>query len=237
MSDEPTHSPGKATRKTGRDLVLLAERFRDAFGLVLLLLVLTFVLTSLMDFSGWSAVVISSVGGASGVIGIASADAGVGAVRWAAALGLVSVGLSIAAELADEPKLLAPSVLVQAVILVWAAGAVLRDVIHESDVTFRTILGAVSVYLILGMLFALVYVAIDRLQSGDFFGHPPQTGDYIFFSYTTLSTTGFGDLVPQGQPGRMIAGLEMLTGQIFVVTLVAALVSLWRPRGRREVSK
>ena len=44
-----------------------------------------------------------------------------------------------------------------------------------------------------------------------------------------LTTTGYGNLVPAGQPGKMFAGLEMLMGQIFLVTLVAGLVSLWRP--------
>ena len=66
----------------------------------------------------------------------------------------------------------------------------------------------------------------------------PAGSDFLFFSYTTLTTTGYGNLVPGGQPGRMIAGLEMMIGQIFLVTLVAGLVSLWRPgegmRRRRE---
>ena len=67
---------------------------------------------------------------------------------------------------------------------------------------------------------------------------PPQGSDFLFFSYTTLTTTGYGNLVPAGQLGRMVSGLEMMIGQIFLVTLVAGLVSLWRPgealRRRRE---
>ena len=53
--------------------------------------------------------------------------------------------------------------------------------------------------------------------------------DFLFFSFTTLTTTGYGNLVPAGQPGKMFSGFEMLMGQIFLVTLVAGLVSLWRP--------
>ena len=72
---------------------------------------------------------------------------------------------------------------------------------------------------------------IDRIQSGAFFegAAHPAARDFLFFSYTTLTTTGYGNLVPGGQPGRMISGLEMMIGQIFLVTLVAGLVSLWRP--------
>jgi hypothetical protein len=69
------------------------------------------------------------------------------------------------------------------------------------------------------------------VQSTPFFGTGVSLdhGDILFFSFTTLTTTGYGNLVPAGQPGRMFAGLEMLMGQIFLVTLVAGLVSLWRP--------
>ena len=119
-----------------------------------------------------------------------------------------------------------------------ANGFVLRTVISESRVNFRTILGAISVYLIFGLQFTSLYVAIDRLQDGPFFqgGGGSETGDFIFFSFTTLTTTGYGNLIPGGQPGKMFAGLEMLLGQIFLVTLIAGLVTLWRPRRRSAVA-
>ena len=123
-------------------------------------------------------------------------------------------------------------------ILLLAAGAILRTVLTETEVGFRTILGAISVYTILGLLFSFLYAAMDRVQSAPFFGTGVSVngGDFLFFSFTTLTTTGYGNLVPAGQPGKMFAGLEMLMGQIFLVTLVAGLVSLWRPgllaRGR-----
>ncbi len=121
--------------------------------------------------------------------------------------------------------------------------AVLRRVVTSAtDVGMRTILGAISVYAVLGILFTSIYATVDRLQGGQFFSEVahPHGSDFLFFSYTTLTTTGYGNLVPAGQPGRMISGLEMMIGQIFLVTLVAGLVSLWRPgealRRRREKS-
>ena len=119
-------------------------------------------------------------------------------------------------------------------LLAVAMGAVLRRVIANAGADSRTILGAISVYTVFGLLFTFLYAFIARVQSGPFFEGHPGTGDsdFIFFSYTTLTTTGFGDLVPGGQPGRMLAGLEMMIGQIFLVTLVAGLVSLWRPGER-----
>ena len=101
---------------------------------------------------------------------------------------------------------------------------------RPDTVSSRTILGAISVYTALGILFTWAYGLIDRIEGGGFFGQvPTEGGDFLFFSYTTLTTTGYGNLVPVGQVGRMISGLEMMLGQVFLVTLVAGLVSLWRP--------
>ena len=118
--------------------------------------------------------------------------------------------------------------------------AVLIRVVTAAEVNARTILGAISVYTVLGLLFGFAYEAIARVQGTPFFEGTPHIhhGDYLFFSYTTLTTTGYGDLVPGGQPGEMIATFEMLIGQIFLVTLVAGLVAVWRPgtglKERRE---
>ena len=51
----------------------------------------------------------------------------------------------------------------------------------------------------------------------------------LFFSFTTLTTTGYGNLVPAGNPGQTLAVLEMLIGQLFLVTAVAKVVNAWRP--------
>ena len=121
--------------------------------------------------------------------------------------------------------------MIQISLLALAMGAVLLRVVTTAEVGSRTILGALSVYAVLGILFSFAYGTIDRVENGPFFEGVanPHGGDFIFFSYTTLTTTGYGNLVPAGQAGRMVAGIEMMLGQIFLVTLVAGLVSLWRP--------
>jgi voltage-gated potassium channel Kch len=119
-----------------------------------------------------------------------------------------------------------------AILLGIAAVTILRRVIVGArEVDFRTILGAISVFTLLGLLFAFLYVALGRWSHRDFFAGVANaaSSDYLFFSYTTLTTTGYGNLVPAGKVGQSLAVLEMLVGQIFLVTLVAGLVSLWRP--------
>jgi hypothetical protein len=211
-----------------------AERIANAFGLVLLLVVATYVLASLTAYKGWTAVLTTTLASTAAVVAFASAGARPRLVRVAAGLALAAIVLAVIAAAADSPHLLGASAFVQVALLLVATGFVLHAVVTESAVGFRTILGAISVYMILGLLFTFLYAAIDRVQDGAFFsgGASASGGNAIFFSFTTLTTTGFGDLVPAGQPGRMFAGLEMLIGQIFLVTLVAGLVSLWRPSTR-----
>ena len=133
--------------------------------------------------------------------------------------------------MAGGPGWAGTAALIEAGLLAGAALRVLGTVLTEREVGFRTILGAISVYVMIGLLFTFVYAGLERVQSGHFFEQATQTGDFVYFSITTLTTTGYGNLIPAGQPGRMLSGLEMLIGQIFVVTLIAGLVSLWRPGG------
>jgi hypothetical protein len=208
-----------------------AERVSDAFGLVLGLVILTFVLTSLLTNVGWSAVLIMVATGATSVVALTSARAPARLVHAAAYLSVLSVLLAIVEAVSDAYVWLSIGEVVQVGLLAVASGAVLVRVVMSVEVNVRTILGAISVYMALGLLFGFTYEAIGRIGGTPFFNGEPHLhhGDYLFFSYTTLTTTGYGNLVPSGQPGEMVATFEMLVGQIFLVTLVAGLVSLWRP--------
>jgi hypothetical protein len=210
-----------------------AERIANAFGLVLVLVITTYVLGSLTPFHGWTAALTTLVAAAAGVVGLAGAQVRPLVVRIAAGAALVAVTLAVISAISDDRHFLCASAFIVALVTLIAAGAILRAVLSETQVGFRTILGAISVYATFGILFTFLYAALDRIQSTPFFGTGASVkgGDFIFFSFTTLTTTGYGDLVPAAQPGKMFAGLEMLIGQIFLVTLVAGLVSLWRPGG------
>jgi len=220
-----------------------AERTRDAFGLVLASVLITYVLASLLANRDWEAVVLCIATSATSVIALTSAHARPRLVRSASWLAGITILLAVIGAAGGGQLWLNVATVVQVGLLTVAMGAVLQRVVLSDRVSSRTILGALSVYAVLGILFTFVYGFVDRVQSGPFFeGHPhPVGGDFLFFSYTTLTTTGYGNLVPGDQPGRMISGLEMMIGQIFLVTLVAGLVSLWRPgegiRRRQEARR
>jgi hypothetical protein len=208
-----------------------AENVRDAFGLVFLLVITTYVLASLLSNRGWSAVLLAVATSATSVVALTSSHAQPRAVRVAVLLSGLTIALAAIAAVSGAHLWLNIASAIQVSLLVVAMLSVLRRVVTAPEVGFQTIVGAISVYTVLGLLFTFLYGLIERVQSGAFFeGVPhPAGSDFLFFSYTTLTTTGYGNLVPGGQPGRMVAGLEMMIGQIFLVTLVAGLVSLWRP--------
>jgi len=217
-----------------------AERFSDAFGLVFCLMITSYVLASLLSNRGWSSVVLILSVTATSVLALITSRVPVRFLRVAVVLAALSVLFAAVGAIEDSHDWLSVASVIQITLLGVAMAAVLVRVIGASEVGGRAILGALSVYAGLGLLFTSLYGTIDRIQSAPFFeglGNPAGS-DFLFFSYTTLTTTGYGDLVPAGQPGRMFAGLEMMLGQIFLVTLVAGLVSLWRPgerlRQRRE---
>ena len=234
---EGRSGPRGLTREPGERWTRFATRVANAFGLVLLLVVTIYVLASLVSYKGWGGVALAIATGSCATLALVSSEARTPLPRWSAALATAAVVLAVISAIAGGSTLLGVSALIQVALLTVAAGEMLGAVLREHEVNFRTILGAISVYVILGILFSYVYVAVDKLQPGAFFGQPIETGDFIFFSITTLSTTGYGNLVPGGQPGRMLAGLEMLVGQIFLVTLIAGLVSLWRPGSLARLSR
>ena len=107
------------------------------------------------------------------------------------------------------------------------AGGVVRDLRATREVRLTAVLGVLSLYLLLGMFFAFAYVAIDNLGGHPFFedGEEATASACLYFSFITLTTVGFGDLVARSDLGHTLAALEALIGQIYLVTVVSLIVS------------
>jgi Ion channel len=120
-------------------------------------------------------------------------------------------------------------------ILLFTASLIVRRVLARPTVTIQSIYGAVSAYLIIGLMYAAFYGAIQHLVTGDFFANhqPADTQTLQYFSFVTLTTLGYGDFTAAGNGGRALAVVEALTGQVFLATLVARLVAAFRaPAGQ-----
>jgi hypothetical protein len=112
-----------------------------------------------------------------------------------------------------------------------------RDLRISRMVRFEALAGVLSLYMLLGMLFAFVYGAIDLLGSEPFFagGEAATVANCLYFSFTTLTTVGYGDLAAGLDLGRTLAIFEALLGQIYLVTVVSLIVSnLGRTAGARR---
>jgi hypothetical protein len=118
-------------------------------------------------------------------------------------------------------------------ILLVTAVLIVRRVLARPTVTIQSIYGALSAYLIIGLMYAAFYGAFQHLASGDFFANhqPANTQTLQYFSFVTLTTLGYGDFTAAGNGGRALAVIEALTGQVFLATLVARLVAAFRAPG------
>ncbi len=107
---------------------------------------------------------------------------------------------------------------------------ILRQVLRAGSITWHRVEGAVAVYLLMGLLWAFAYDIVELLQPGSFSLNTQSSGgalpELAYFSFTTLTTLGFGDILPVNALTRSLAVLEGLVGQLFPVILIARLVAM-----------
>jgi hypothetical protein len=122
------------------------------------------------------------------------------------------------------------------VMLLLTVLIIVDRLIRIDQVTAQHIYAALSAYLLIGMMFSEVFGALDLLVPGPFFanGQPANNQTLQYFSFTTLTTLGYGDFTAVGSLGRAVAVLEALSGQVFLATLVARLVSAYEGGSRRH---
>jgi hypothetical protein len=129
-----------------------------------------------------------------------------------------------------------------AFLVALAPAAILIGVIKRlagtRAVTIEAVIGVLSVYLLLGMLFAFVYAAIDRIGSGSFFNQTVEAtiSQCQYFSFTTLATVGYGDLTARSNLGHTLANFEAILGQVYLVTVVALIVGNLGRRQRTDIA-
>jgi hypothetical protein len=209
----------------------------DSYGLVLLMIVLTYVLATTLA-QRWAVTVLLVVQIATVWLALRTAQAPRG-LRLVANGLFVLTAVAAVAHLVAEGDSTMPYVFTAASVLyVVAPFWIVRHIAYRRAVDQETMLGALAAYLFIGMAFAFVYRFLGAVQASPFFGGEGDgtLSDNLFFSFVTLTTTGYGNLVRAGNPGQSLAVLEALMGQLFLVTAVGKLVSAWRPRGWRDSS-
>ena len=201
------------------------SRIRDHFGVVLVLLIVTVFFSISAPNEQWAWLATTATLAATLTLAMLVSGAQKRVVRMGIALAASSLGVSTVIALTQEEARRYLSVTCLLLTLL-AAGAIIRRVRLHAEINMLTILGAVCIYVLLGMSFAFIFECVGEFGSGPFFtAHEAGTrSDYTYFSFVTMATVGYGDLTAQGGLGRAFAVTEGLLGQIYLVTTVAALV-------------
>ncbi len=206
----------------------------DSFVPVLLLAVVCMVLFPFSDNYRLGALIVYPFSAALLVIALHHSR-----VHWrlmrAAVVILVVVGVgtllsSIARvlEVGQERHMVATASFLYALLFAVAFPAIVRRAFQHRNVNLNTLAAGISAYLIIGLWYAALYRGMAFIEGSGFFAQsgPLRPGDFVYFSFITLTTVGYGDMSPLSNAARSTAVTEAVLGQIFLVTAVARIVSL-----------
>jgi hypothetical protein len=148
-------------------------------------------------------------------------------VRLIAAL---TMGAAVIVAVFGEDPAFGAVILLSSLLLLATPVAIGWRILQHQEVTAETLAGAVCIYVLIGMIFAYLDYGMQLASGSDFFAQSGHHGlpDFVYFSYITMATVGYGDLTPATGLPRTMSVLDALVGQVFLVVLLARLVSLYR---------
>jgi hypothetical protein len=220
---------------------LLAEspRFADSFGLVLLLLVASYFVIAVSGDGDGGRIVSMIIFAATTWLALRASQVKRRILRIALALIPLATLVAIIFVLVgnDETATIVTKILTVLLVVV-APVAILRRLVDHPVISLNTFYGAVCVYLLIAMFFATTYGLIALLTGEQFFAQLTVAAkdtpavDYLYFSFVTITTTGYGDFTAASGVGRMTAVLEAIFGQLYLITVVALVVQNLGQRSR-----
>jgi hypothetical protein len=237
--DDSADTPRTREPQKRRRLLEQSPRFADSFGLVLLLLIVSFFVLALggdnVSVQILSMVIVASV------TWLALRASQVKRRILRVALALIPLATLIAVVLilegSDQTATIVSKTLVVLLVVV-APVAILRRLAEHPVISLNTFYGAVCVYLLIAMFFATVFGLIAGISGDPFFAQLQSPADeatsidYLYFSLVTITTVGYGDLTAATSVGRMAAVFEAVLGQLYLITVVALVVQNLGPQSR-----
>ncbi len=207
------------------------------FGLVFLLTFTLLVFVIVAPGADWSRAVGCALQWLALLTVVATSRARSGVRRPTAVVLLALASFTVAGEAAgalSDTVLFAISGLLSAAIPLALIGGLMR-LVRARGVTPQAVAGALTLYLLLGLVFAWVIGFVAKVDSTQYFAQQANASasQIVYFSFTTMTTTGFGDLSAVTKVGRALAVVEMLLGQLYLVTVIGVLVGNFAGRARR----
>jgi uncharacterized membrane protein len=211
-----------------------AERFArgDSYGLLLaLLLAVYIVLAATKHDSLWARFFISMMLGAVMLLTLHTSHVRARGFRLGVAIVLVAETANLLQAAFNERTGFGSSFLMFALVLA-APIVILNRILRHDVVGLETILGAICIYVLIAIAFSGLYGWVNEVESNGFFAQKiqPENVDFLYFSFVTITTVGYGDLTAGTSTGRVLVTFEAMIGQIFLVTLVARLVGMYGSR-------
>jgi voltage-gated potassium channel Kch len=199
---------------------------RERYGFVLLLILVAYVVAG-FDQGRW-VLVVNSLLWATVLLttlwspGIPKILRRVGLAATALVLISALTVWVFASDFADGYRLLLLAVAQLAAIL-----AILHRILRHNTVTIQTVMGGISAYALIAFVMSSIYFGLDLLSDQEFLNGVVNNGDYTYFSFVTLTTVGYGDITAATSLAKRLVVIEAFVGQVFIITFVARLVSLW----------
>lgn len=225
------------------------ERYVDRFGLLLVVTTLAVVVLSLVDLSRGPEDLASDLGllivsvfvGATLLLSLRAS----GVTRRYRLIADIAIGVGVLATsllvlldiFADgDPRDVGPSTpnIVWILLATIAPIVVVRRLVHHQRASGKTLLGAVSAYLLIALAFNFGFLALDAFGE-PFFGQEEPTTSFMYFSLVTITTLGYGDLAAAEPLARLLTTIEAVIGQVYLVTFVAMIVGLMVEQRQRPV--
>lgn len=221
-----TPDSAPARRRPGR-IALAARELQDGYGLTLVLTILTVGCLALLGTSGGGGLLSVCLTGATLLFALHTSQARPRVLRTAQVLVGAAILVSALAIVFGDGRLAEEATSVIGFTIAAAVPFVIFGRITRSaEITYRLVIGALVVYLLLGLCYSYVFELIALVTGTPFFVQTatPITANYIYFSYTTLSTVGYGDFTAATGLGQMVSISEALFGQLYLVSIVAIMV-------------
>lgn len=206
----------------------------QSYGFVLALIVASFVFAAVAPDKNWAASTLLLMETATLVVALWTAGLAATGSKVSLALIALASAAAIALVIWGGSSLSGAVGLLSAAMTFAIGAAIVIGVLDQGEVNRQVVTGAVSIYVLLGFFFIYIYGAMAALGHGYLFaqGTDGTRSIRLYFSYVTLATVGYGDYTMAGNLGRTLAVLEALMGQLYLVTVLALLVSRMHPKRR-----